>query len=174
MCAISNGIAAYGPLFRPFDATFLVFQSYALGAIRVGALSHLPVIHVFTHDSVFLGTDGPTHQPVETFAQMRSMPNMLLWRPADGKEVNGAYAAALLETRPSMMALSRQNLPQLAGTDAVLAGTHGAYTIVDATEPTLVIVATGSEVELAVNAAALLPAYRVRVVSAPCLGGFVL
>ena len=92
MCAISNGIAAYGGLI-PFASTFVVFTGYALGAMRLSALSHFRVVYVYTHDSVGLGEDGPTHQPIETLAHLRAIPNFLVFRPADGNETSGACVA---------------------------------------------------------------------------------
>jgi transketolase len=115
MAGICNGLAAYG-CFIPFGATFLNFITYAWGSVRLSALSHFQVIYIMTHDSIGLGEDGPTHQPVETFAALRALPNIMNWRPADGNEVSGAYYAALaMSTRPSILALSRQNLPHLEG-----------------------------------------------------------
>ncbi|KAJ2450956.1 Transketolase, partial [Coemansia sp. RSA 2424] len=132
MAAISNGIAAYGASI-PFASTFLNFISYAAGATRLSALSHLRVLYIMTHDSIGLGEDGPTHQPIETMAMLRATPNYLSFRPADGNEVSAAYLAALQHAdRPSVLSLTRQNLPQLEGSSierAVLGGyclqTHG-------------------------------------------------
>lgn len=113
MAGIINGLAAYG-LIIPFGATFLNFITYAWGAVRLSALSNLRCLYIMTHDSIGLGEDGPTHQPVETMAALRALPNTHTWRPADGNEVSGAYLAALSYTEgPSVLALSRQNLPQL-------------------------------------------------------------
>ncbi|KAJ1924678.1 Transketolase, partial [Coemansia sp. S17] len=115
MAAISNGIAAYGANI-PFASTFLNFISYAAGATRLSALSHLRVLYIMTHDSIGLGEDGPTHQPIETMAMLRATPNYLNFRPADGNEVSAAYLAALQHSdRPSVLSLTRQNLPQLEG-----------------------------------------------------------
>ena len=115
MAAICNGLAAYG-CFIPFGATFLNFITYAWGAVRLSALSHFRVIYIMTHDSIGLGEDGPTHQPVETMSALRALPNINNWRPADGNEVSAAYYSALTATEsPSVIALSRQNLPQLEG-----------------------------------------------------------
>lgn len=178
MCAIANGIAAWANwAFLPFTATFFVFTGYALGAIRVAALNHLRQLYVFTHDSIGVGEDGATHQPVETLAVCRAHPGLAVFRPADGNETVGAYAAAMTQVDgPSMLALSRQNLPQLAASapEKVL---KGAY-IVDAEEDgrqlDLVYVATGSEVSLAMAAARLLreQGKNVRVVSMPCMSLF--
>ena len=131
MSAVSNGIAAYGGLI-PFASTFLNFVGYALGAIRVSALSHFRVLFVMTHDSIGLGEDGPTHQPVETLASLRSMPNMLVIRPADGNETSGAYKVALehLHT-PTTLALSRQNCDNLEGS-SIASVALGAYILQEA------------------------------------------
>ncbi len=113
MCAILNGIAVHG-IFRPSGATFLVFADYCRGSIRLAALSHLPVIYVFTHDSVGVGEDGPTHEPVETIPGLRVIPNLDVIRPADPEETAGAFVAALDRTDgPTLLALTRQNVPLL-------------------------------------------------------------
>jgi len=174
MGAFVNGMALTEG-FIPFGSTFLVFADYMRPTIRLAALSHLRSIFVFTHDSVYLGEDGPTHQPVEHFWALRLIPNVDLWRPADGAECAAAWAHAL-ERRdgPTVMALSRQNLPVLArdGLDPKVLR-RGAYVLADAAggAPTVVLVATGSEVTVAVEAKKLLDAQgeKVRVVSAPCL-----
>jgi transketolase len=115
MAAICNGIAAYGALV-PFDATFLNFIGYAQGAVRLSALSHFRVIHIMTHDSIGLGEDGPTHQPIEILSLLRATPNLLVFRPADGNEVSAAYLRAIESVHsPSVICLTRQNLPQLEG-----------------------------------------------------------
>lgn len=178
MLAIVNGVSAYGG-FLPFGATFLNFITYGWGAVRLAALSRLRALFIMTHDSIGLGEDGPTHQPVEVLAALRALPNILTIRPADGNEVSGAYWAALRETeRPAVLCLSRQNLPQLAGSspEGVL---RGGYVLRDFGSPTrethsatlrpLILVATGSEVALACAAADLLQgSLDVRVVSLPC------
>lgn len=169
MASICNGLAAYSG-FIPYGATFLNFIGYALGAVRLSALSHFGVIYVMTHDSIGLGEDGPTHQPIESLMTIRTTPNSLLIRPCDGNETSGAYAVAIdNRTRPSVLALSRQALPNLKGTS--IEGVYkGAYVISDPAEgkPQITLVATGSEVHLAVNAAASLTNLKVRVVSMPC------
>jgi len=169
MAAICNGIAAYGGLI-PFDATFFNFIGYALGAVRVGAISQFGVIHVMTHDSIGLGEDGPTHQPIESLMMLRAMPDMLVVRPADGNETSGAYAVALEHRHtPSVIVLTRQAVPNLKGTS--IEGVYkGAYTIQDpedGSKPQLILVATGSEVSLAVAAAKEMKDVKVRVVSMP-------
>lgn len=156
MAAIMNGIAAYGYGLKAFGGTFLNFVSYAAGAVRLSALSHLPVIYVATHDSIGLGEDGPTHQPVETLAHFRAIPNLSVWRPADGNETSAAYKVALSHTHtPSIIALSRQNLPQLAGSSIEKAA-RGGYVVYEVESPKLSIVSTGSEVSIAIDAAKLL------------------
>ncbi len=164
--------------FIPFGSTFLVFSDYMRPAIRLAALSHLQALFVFTHDSVYLGEDGPTHQPVEHFWALRLIPNLDFVRPCDALECAAAWTHALnRRTGPTAFALSRQklpNVPRAAGFDPkdML---RGAYTLADAAgAPTLVLIATGSEVEVALGAKKLLEAEgdRVRVVSAPCLEQF--
>ncbi|PLZ32172.1 transketolase, partial [Fischerella thermalis WC542] len=118
MGSICNGIALHGSGLIPYCATFLVFADYMRAAIRLSALSQAGVIYVMTHDSIGLGEDGPTHQPVETLASLRAIPNLTVIRPADGNETSGAYKVAIENAnqhRPTLLALSRQNLPQLEG-----------------------------------------------------------
>ncbi|KAJ0392720.1 hypothetical protein P43SY_011975 [Pythium insidiosum] len=182
MAAICNGIFAHGGL-RPFCATFYNFIGYALGAVRVSALSQFGVIYIATHDSIFLGEDGPTHQPIEMNASLRAMPNMYVYRPADGNETVGAYVCAVENsTKTSVLALSRQGVPNLAGSsvDAVAKGAYivqrfnkGEYTAEPLDKPDLVLVASGSEVSLAIEAAKLLKNHKVRIVSVPCRDLFV-
>ncbi|HUH56448.1 MAG TPA: transketolase, partial [Rhodanobacter sp.] len=173
MAAISNGLAAHGG-FIPFDATFLIFSDYMRPAIRLAALMRLHVIHVFTHDSVALGEDGPTHQPVEQLASLRAIPNLTVIRPADANETAVAWKVAL-ETRnaPVLLALTRQNVPTLdrqryASADGLR---QGAYVLSDANDgmPALILIGTGSEVGLIVAAADKLQAdgIAVRCVSMP-------
>jgi len=151
MAAVCNGIAAHGGLI-PFGASFLNFVGYALGAIRLSALSGLHVLYVMTHDSIGLGEDGPTHQPIETLASLRSMPHMITIRPADGNEVSGAYKVAINKRHnPTTLALSRQGCAVLEGT-SIDAVAKGAYALKDTAGAQLLLVATGSEVQLAVSA----------------------
>ncbi|XAR63180.1 Transketolase [Bertholletia excelsa] len=156
MGAISNGIALHSPGFIPYCATFFVFTDYMRAAIRISALSEAGVIYVMTHDSIGLGEDGPTHQPIEHLASFRAMPNILMLRPADGNETAGAYKVAVLNRkRPSILALSRQKLPQLAGT-SIEAAAKGGYIISDnssGNKPNVIVIGTGSELEIAVKAA---------------------
>lgn len=153
MGAIMNGIAAFGGNYKNYGGTFLNFVSYAAGAVRLSALSHLPVTWVATHDSIGLGEDGPTHQPIETLAHFRATPNLSVWRPADGNEVSAAYKSAFESTTvPHIIALTRQNLPHLEGSSIEVAS-KGGYTLVKADKPDVIIVASGSEVSISVDAA---------------------
>lgn len=169
MAAFTNGIAAYGS-FVPYCATFMNFLSYLHGAITLSALSGVKCIYIMTHDSIGLGEDGPTHQPIEKLASLRGLPNCMLFRPADGNETVGSYICAIsANNTPSVMAFSRQGLPHLAGSnrDSVA---KGAYTILDCEGiPDVILAATGSEVSLCVNTAqGPLKEKKVRVVSMPC------
>ena len=168
MSAISNGLALHG-CFLPFDATFLVFSDYARNAVRMSALMGAQAIHVYTHDSIGLGEDGPTHQPIEHMASLRYIPDNDLWRPCDAVESAVAWRAAI-ERRdgPSCLVFSRQNLPHQARSDQQVADIRrGGYILRDSVgEPSLILIATGSEVGLAMQAAERL-GDGVRVVSMP-------
>lgn len=172
MGAMMNGIYAYGSLI-PYGGTFLVFSDYMRHSLRIASLSHLKVVYVFTHDSIGLGEDGPTHQPVEHIASLRAIPNLHVIRPADANETSFAWQAAIEYNGPTALILSRQGLPvydrtKLNSADGVL---KGGYVIKDsATVPTAIIAATGSEVELALKAAAELEKenIQVRVVNMAC------
>ncbi|MCA2618335.1 MULTISPECIES: transketolase [unclassified Microcystis] len=171
MGAICNGIALHNTGLIPYGATFLIFTDYMRNSIRLSALSETRVIWVMTHDSIALGEDGPTHQPVEHVASLRAIPNLLVMRPGDGTETSGAYKVAVSETkRPTLLALSRQNLPNLAGTS--LEGVaKGAYIITDCEgTPDVILIGTGGELYLCDKAAAVLKeaAIKARVVSMPC------
>jgi transketolase len=170
MVAVCNGIFAHGGL-RPYCATFLVFAGYALGAIRLSALSRFGVIFVFTHDSIGLGEDGPTHQPVETLETLRCLPNLNVFRPADMNETSAAYKVALERvTTPTVICCTRTNVPALE-LSSIDKACQGAYAVVEADSPQLVLVATGSEVGICVKAAKVLhdeSGVAVRVVSMPC------
>ncbi|MFC5510794.1 transketolase [Massilia jejuensis] len=173
MAAIMNGMALHGG-FIPYGGTFLTFSDYSRNAVRMAALMKLRVIHVFTHDSIGLGEDGPTHQPIEHLASLRLMPNNRVWRPCDGVETAVAWEAALARADgPSCLVLSRQALPGWTRTPVQLdAIARGAYILVECAQaPQLVLVATGSEVEIAVAAAQQLALrdVAVRVVSMPCV-----
>ena len=169
MVAISNGLHAYGANIVPACATFLTFTGYALGAMRVSALSGHQVLFVMTHDSIGLGEDGPTHQPIEHLATLRAMPNMLVFRPCDGNETAGAYKVALAcRGTPSTLALSRQKVLTLKGSAAEKVS-RGAYIIDDCKQkPSIVLVGTGTEVSLCLEAKKKLSSFQVRVVSMPC------
>ncbi|HLP87967.1 MAG TPA: transketolase [Nostocaceae cyanobacterium] len=177
MGAICNGIALHTPGLIPYCATFLVFVDYMRAAIRLSALSEAGVIYVMTHDSIALGEDGPTHQPVETIASLRVIPNLTVYRPADGNETSGAYKVAVenaAKNRPTLLALSRQALPQLAGSSIEKAA-KGGYILSDCQgTPELILIGTGSEVSLCVQAAEKLTAEgkKVRVVSLPSWEAF--
>ncbi|WP_297009270.1 transketolase [uncultured Corynebacterium sp.] len=178
MGAILNGIALHGGT-RPYGATFLQFADYMRGAVRLGALMSTDVYHVWTHDSIGLGEDGPTHQPVEHLAALRAIPNLSVIRPADANEAVQAWAAALkAPAAPKALILTRQNVPVLEGTaqKAAAGVTRGAYVLVESSTevPQVILLATGSEVQLAVAAAATLGAegIGVRVVSVPCMEWF--
>ncbi|PIL23785.1 hypothetical protein GSI_13535 [Ganoderma sinense ZZ0214-1] len=169
MGAIANGLHAYGGII-PFVATFLNFVSYAAGAVRLSALSKHQVIWVATHDSIGLGEDGPTHQPVEVAAHFRAIPNLDFWRPADGNETSAAYYAALTRRgTPSILSLSRQNLPNLENS-TIEHALKGGYVVHEVAGEDLTLVSTGSEVSIALEAAALLngEGIKARVVSIPC------
>ncbi len=176
MAAAMNGIALHG-MGVPFGGTFLVFSDYMRNAIRMSALQRTRVIYVLTHDSIGLGEDGPTHQPVEHLASLRAIPNLAVYRPADAVETAECWALALADmTRPSVLALSRQNLPQVrtvATSENMCA--RGAYRLLAASAPRrVVLVATGSEVHIAIATAALLEAEGAGcdVVSMPCWENF--
>ncbi|KAK3845674.1 MAG: transketolase [Linnemannia gamsii] len=168
MSAIMNGIDAYGGLI-PAGATFLNFISYASGAVRLSALSGHRIIYIMTHDSIGLGEDGPTHQPIETMAMIRATPNLIDFRPADGNETSGAYLYALeTKDRPSVLALTRQDLPQLEGS-SIEKTLKGGYVLQEVHGADVTLVATGSEVSLIVDAAKLLKDHgiKARIVSMP-------
>jgi transketolase len=175
MAGVLNGMALHGGV-RPYGATFLVFSDYARPAIRLAALMGLPVVYVFTHDSIGLGEDGPTHQPVEHLAALRAIPGLVVIRPADAAETAAAWRTALLRRGgPTALVLTRQKLPALAreGTGAVEGVARGGYVLAEATggAPRVVLLGTGSEVALCVAARALLEGegIPVRVVSVPCV-----
>ncbi len=175
MGAILNGMALHGGL-RPYAGTFLVFSDYMRGAVRLSALMKLPVIYVWTHDSIGLGEDGPTHQPIEHFAALRAIPGLDVIRPADANEVAIAWQEILRRKAPAGLLLSRQNLPVIdrASFNSADGVARGAYALNDEKNPELIIIATGSEVSLALAALSELTAkgVKTRVVSAPCLEWF--
>ena len=176
MGGILNGIALHG-LSKPFGGTFLVFSDYMRGAVRLAALMDIPVTFVWTHDSIGLGEDGPTHQPIEHIASLRLIPNLAVIRPADANETSIAWREVIKRAKPAGLALSRQNLPVLDRTVFASAQgvANGAYVLSDSEgTPDVIIIATGSEVALAITAHATLKeqGIKARVVSAPCLEWF--
>ena len=182
MGAIMNGVALHG-LTRPFGGTFLVFSDYMRGAVRLSALMKLPVTYVWTHDSIGLGEDGPTHQPVEHAAALRAIPGLSVIRPADANEVAFAWAEIIRRREPVGLLLSRQNLPVFereserkgSGIADATGVRNGAYILKEAsTTPQVILIATGSEVALALSAQSELEKENIptRVVSAPCLEWF--
>jgi len=170
MAAVMNGIALHGG-FIPFGGTFLTFSDYSRNAIRMAALMKIRVIHVFTHDSIGLGEDGPTHQPVEHPASLRLIPNLHVWRPADAVETAVAWKAAILRRDgPTALLLSRQNLaPQICQSKMAEQAEKGGYVLYPQSKPDIVLMASGSEVSLAMQAAKQLvtEGFRVQVVSMP-------
>ena len=175
MGAALNGIALHG-LTRPFGGTFLVFSDYMRGAVRLSALMHVPVTYVWTHDSIGLGEDGPTHQPVEHLWALRAMPGMAVVRPADANETAAAWRATIRQRGPVGLILTRQNLPVLdVSRETVVSGVQrGGYVVRDSDAAQVILLATGSEVSLALEAADVLEERGVaaRVVSLPCLEWF--
>eukprot|EP01128_Nolandella_sp_AFSM9_P008622 TRINITY_DN5309_c0_g1_i1.p2 TRINITY_DN5309_c0_g1~~TRINITY_DN5309_c0_g1_i1.p2 ORF type:complete len:671 (-),score=181.35 TRINITY_DN5309_c0_g1_i1:76-2088(-) len=168
MSSISNGLDSYGGVI-PFCSTFLNFIGYAYGAVVLSALSKHQVLYIFTHDSVFLGEDGPTHQPIEKYALVRATPNINFIRPADGNEVVAGYIAALrASSTPTVFSLSRQGLPQLKGS-SVEKALKGGYVLSDCEgTPELILVGTGSETSLLPPVQEKLTSNKIRVVSLPC------
>ncbi len=168
MSAICNGMYLHGGL-RPYCSTFFVFSDYMKNGMRMSAIMNIPVIYVLTHDSIGVGEDGPTHEPVEQLAGLRAMPNLNVFRPADRRETVAAYISALSGKTPTCIVCSRQNLPQLdgSGKDAL----KGGYVVYGDEKPQLILMASGSEVGLAIDAAKKLQeeGKRVRVVSMPCM-----
>ena len=174
MAAIMNGLALHGG-FIPYGGTFLAFSDYSRNAVRMAALMKLQVIHVFTHDSIGLGEDGPTHQPVEHVPSLRLIPGLDVWRPGDALETAVAWAHALQRRDgPTALALSRQNLPPLGDETRAAAIQRGGYVLSDMPGAQALIVATGSETVLALQAQTALAAegIAVRVVSMPCTSVF--
>tara|TARA_E500000331_G_scaffold109513_1_gene106464 strand:- start:51 stop:2060 length:2010 start_codon:yes stop_codon:yes gene_type:complete len=172
MAAILNGIAYHDSGLIPYGGTFLVFADYMRGSMRLSALSELGVIYVLTHDSIGVGEDGPTHQPIETIPSLRAIPNMLVFRPGDGNETSGAYKLAISNRkRPSSLCLSRQGMPNQVNS-SIEKVALGGYILEDcAGTPELIFIGTGSELHLCVDAAKELTnqGRKVRVVSMPCV-----
>jgi transketolase len=177
MAGIANGLALHGGL-RPYVGTFLVFSDYMRPSIRLAAMSEQPVVYVFTHDSIFVGEDGPTHQPIEQLAALRAIPNLDVWRPADARETATAWLAALERDRgPVALVLTRQAVPSLEAEGVERAARAGGYVLLAEPgegTPELIVAGTGSETHLALAAARTLQGQgrRVRAVSLPCLEQF--
>ncbi|HHJ80060.1 MAG TPA: transketolase, partial [Candidatus Tenderia electrophaga] len=174
MSAIMNGMALHGGLI-PFGATFLMFSEYARNALRMAALMKIQSIFVFTHDSIGLGEDGPTHQPIEQIPTLRMIPNMAVWRPCDAVESAVCWAQAIeRKDGPSCLIFSRQGLPHNERTDEQIAAiSKGGYILKDCEgSPDAIIIATGSEVALATGAADAMTGKKVRVVSMPSTNVF--
>ncbi len=168
MAAITNGMQLHGGL-RCYCSTFFIFSDYCKHAMRLSALMNIPVVYILTHDSIGVGEDGPTHEPVEQLIALRSIPNMKVYRPADGKETAAAWISALTGTAPTALVLTRQNLPQYAGSG--LAALKGGYVLEDCEgTPDVLLIASGSEVEQCVGAKAKLAeeGIKARVISMPC------
>lgn len=173
MAGAMNGMSAYGTVI-PAGGTFLNFVSYAAGSVRLSSLSHQRVIYIATHDSIGLGEDGPTHQPIETLVHFRALPNMMVWRPADGNETSAAYYMALTShDTPSILALTRQNLPQLENS-TLENGIKGGYVAIEDKSADVTLVSTGSEVSICIEAIKVLAdeGLKARVVSMPCVEVF--
>ena len=170
MSAICNGLACHGG-FRPFASTFFVFSDYMKNAMRLSALMNLPVTYVLTHDSIGVGEDGPTHQPIEHLTALRSMPNMKVFRPCDGRETAAGYEVALTGEGPVSLVLSRQTLKSYEGTGK--SALKGGYILADSDKkvPDVILIASGSEVECCMNAKEVLKQEGIdaRVVSMPCM-----
>ncbi len=172
MAAIANGMQLHGGI-QAYCSTFFIFSDYCKHAMRLSALMNIPVVYILTHDSIGVGEDGPTHEPVEQLIALRTIPNMKVYRPADGKETAAAWISALSGTSPTALVLTRQNLPQYAGSG--LNALKGGYVLDDCEgTPDVLLLATGSEVEQCVGAKAELAkdGIRARVVSMPCFEEF--
>ncbi len=168
MVAIANGMQLHGGL-KAYCSTFFIFSDYCKHAMRLSALMNIPVVYILTHDSIGVGEDGPTHEPVEQLIALRSIPNMKVYRPADGKETAAAWISALKGTAPTALVLTRQNLPQYANSG--INALKGGYILEDcAGTPDILLIASGSEVELCVKAKAELEkeGVKARVISMPC------
>jgi transketolase len=175
MTAVMSGMALHGGLL-PFGGTFLTFSDYARNAVRMAALMRQRVLLIYSHDSIGLGEDGPTHQPIEQLNSLRLIPNLSLWRPADATETAVAWLAAMEhQTGPTCLVLTRQALPQCVGAAHAADAAHGGYVLLDCSgAPECLVIATGSEVSLALEAvkAAQSQGRRVRLVSMPSCNVF--
>ena len=172
MCAAVNGMAAHGGLI-PFGSTFFVFSDYAKPALRIASLMEVHSLFVFTHDSIGVGEDGPTHEPIEHLMALRAVPHITDFRPADANETAAAWRLALERKGPCFFALTRQDVPVLdpASHDAYANVSKGAYVLEDAAKPQVVLIATGSEVWPALDAAKLLAADGIRRAWSACQAG---
>lgn len=172
MGGIVNGLGLHGGILKPYGSTFLTFSDYMRGAVRLSAVSHIPVIWVYTHDSIGLGEDGPTHQAVEHIMSLRLMPNLYVFRPADANETAAAWRTAMTLRRPVALIFSRQNLPVLPPGDYISEGVaHGGYIVADCDgTPDVILIGTGSEVSIAHEAyqRMMSEGHKVRLVSLPC------
>ncbi len=172
MGAIVNGLALHGGIIKPYSATFLTFSDYMRPTIRLGALMEIPTIYVFTHDSIGLGEDGPTHQPIEQVMSLRLIPHLYVFRPADANETAAAWRSAMTLDKPATLIFTRQNLPVLEATDALKEGAaRGGYVLADCEgTPDVILLGSGSEVHIAHAAYKTLTAegVKARLVSLPC------
>lgn len=169
MGAIVNGLALHGGIIKPYSATFLTFSDYMRPAIRLGALMGIPTLYIFTHDSIGLGEDGPTHQPIEQVMSLRLIPGLTVFRPSDGNETVAAWHTAMTLKTPAVLIFTRQKLAALSGDKAAEGVRRGAYVLADSANPQVILLATGSEVEIAHQAYQTLTAEGIgaRVVSMP-------
>ena len=171
MGAIVNGLSLHGGIIRPYSATFLTFSDYMRGAIRLGSLMNLPVAYVFTHDSIGLGEDGPTHQPIEHVTMLRSTPNLYVFRPADPNESVAAWKTTMQLDGPATLIFTRQKLAPLTGDHIAEGVARGGYVVASAEgTPDVILMASGSEVEIAHDAYKQLTeeGVKARLVSLPC------
>ncbi len=173
MTAMMNGMLLHGGL-KPYGGTFLVFMDYARNAVRLAALMEIPNIFVYTHDSIGLGEDGPTHQPIEHLVTLRATPNLNNWRPADVIETAIAWNESILsKATPHSLILSRQNLPYVQRTQEQIQSIHkGGYLLSKHDDAAITLIASGSELQLILSAAEALAAEGIKanIVSMPCLG----
>lgn len=171
MGSIVNGLALHGGIIKPYSATFLTFSDYMRGAIRLGALMHIPALYIFTHDSIGLGEDGPTHQPIEHVMALRLIPDLTVFRPADANETAASWHAAMTLSGPAVLIFTRQNLPVLTGDHVREGVARGGYILADCNgTPDVILLSSGSEVHIAHDAYKQLTAegVKARLVSLPC------
>ena len=172
MGAITNGLALHGGIIKPYSATFLTFSDYMRPAIRLGSLMGIKTVYIFTHDSIGLGEDGPTHQPIEHFAALRAIPKLTVFRPADANETVASWRVAMMTQGPVVLIFTRQNLPILNGAESIHEGVaHGGYILDDCDgTPQVILMSSGSEVHIVHEAYSVLRSQgiKARVVSMPC------